>query len=82
MQSKQPSEVVIRYDLMVLGLGYNASYYHNMNIVTWSCYNTNIGYVHHGIYQMAWSHCQLNINVPWSRNLNHQLTNEPVLEVY
>jgi hypothetical protein len=56
--------------------------YHNMNIMIRSYYDSNIGYVHHGIYRMTWSHCQLNINVPWSGNLDHQLTNELVLEVY
>jgi hypothetical protein len=32
MQSKQPPVIVIRYVLMIKGLGYNTSYYHNMNI--------------------------------------------------
>jgi hypothetical protein len=32
MQSKQPLVIVIRYVLMIKGLGYNTSYYRNMNI--------------------------------------------------
>jgi hypothetical protein len=43
IQSKLPSEVVIKHDLMVLGLGYNISYYRNMNIVTQSCYIIILG---------------------------------------
>jgi hypothetical protein len=43
MQSKPPPEVVIKYDLIVQGLGYNISYYCNMNIVTRSCYLIMLG---------------------------------------
>jgi hypothetical protein len=34
MQSKQPLMVVIRYVLKVKELGFNTSYYYNVNIVT------------------------------------------------
>jgi hypothetical protein len=79
VQSKQPPVIVIRYVLMVKELGYNVSYYHSMNIVTWSCCNTNVGYVHHGIHLMVCMiSLSIDINVTWSGNLNHQLTNELV----
>jgi hypothetical protein len=35
-------------------ISYNIFYYCNMNIVTRSYYNTNIGYIHHGIFLMVW----------------------------
>jgi hypothetical protein len=40
-----------------------------LSVITWSCYNTNIGYVHHSIYLMAWSLLSIDINVTWSGNL-------------
>jgi hypothetical protein len=43
MQLKLLPEVVIKYDLRSKDLGYNVSYYCNMNIVTQSCYIIKLG---------------------------------------
>jgi hypothetical protein len=51
MQSKNPPVIVIRYVLTVKELGYNSPYYRNVNMMTQSCCNNNIGYLHHGIHQ-------------------------------
>jgi hypothetical protein len=77
MLSKLPPEVVIKYDLTVEGLGYNISYYCNMNIMTRSCCIIILGMSIMTFTQWHEPHCQLTY-LSHDPETDHQLANELV----
>jgi hypothetical protein len=62
-------------------LGYNASYYCNINIIAWSCYIIKLGKTIMEFTQWHEPHCQLDVFVTWSGNWS-SVDHELVIEVY
>jgi hypothetical protein len=55
------------------------SYYCYMDIMTWSCCNTNFWVCPPWYYLNSVISMSIGINAPWSGNLDHQLHNELVI---